>query len=120
MAINLARIHPDSEGRIQRCESPEIRPCPFRPEKGGEVSIVIPQFGGADGDALLIIEGAGGDAFEIGLNRIETIINLRCAGPGKGLEASLGLGEDAVHGGECLGSHTLSRLKESAMRVAQN
>lgn len=75
MAVNLARIHPDSEGRIQRCESPEIRPCPFRPGKGGEDSIVIPQFGGADGDALLIIEGAGGDAFEIGLNRIDTIIN---------------------------------------------
>jgi hypothetical protein len=37
---------------------------------------VIPQFGGADGDALLIIEGAGGDAFEIGLNRIDTMINL--------------------------------------------
>ena len=55
MAVNLARIHPDSEGRIQRCESPEIRPCPFRPGKGGEDSIVIPQFGGADGDALLII-----------------------------------------------------------------
>jgi len=76
MAINLARIHPDSEGRIQRCESPEIRPCPFRPGKGGEDSIVIPQFGGADGDAFLIIEGAGGDAFEIGLNRIDTMINL--------------------------------------------
>ena len=75
MAVNLARIHPDSEGRIQRCESPEIRPCPFRPGKGGEDSIVIPQFGGADGDALLIIEGAGGDAFEIGLNRIDTMIN---------------------------------------------
>ena len=76
MAINLARIHPDSEGRIQRCESPEIRPCPFRPGKGGKASIVIPQFGGADGDALLIIEGSGGDAFEIGLNLIEAIINL--------------------------------------------
>jgi hypothetical protein len=37
---------------------------------------LIPQRGGADGDALLIIEGAGGDAFEIGLNRIKTILNL--------------------------------------------
>jgi hypothetical protein len=37
---------------------------------------VIPQFGGADGNALLIIEGAGCDAFEIGLNRIYSIINL--------------------------------------------
>jgi hypothetical protein len=76
MAINLAWNPADSEGRIQRRESPEIRPCPFRRGKGGEVSIVIPQLGGADGDALLIIEGAGGDAFEIGLNRINTIINL--------------------------------------------
>ena len=45
-------------------------------QRGGVGSIVIPQLGGADGDALLIIEGAGGDAFEIGLNRIKSIINL--------------------------------------------
>jgi hypothetical protein len=43
---------------------------------GGKGSTVIPQLGGADGDALLIIERTGCDAFEIGLNRIETIINL--------------------------------------------
>jgi hypothetical protein len=46
--------------------------------KGGdaECSAVIPQLGGADGDAVTIIEGAGSDALEIGLNRIETVINL--------------------------------------------
>jgi hypothetical protein len=37
---------------------------------------VIPQLGGADGDAVTIVEGAGGDALEIGLNRIETVIDL--------------------------------------------
>ena len=100
MAVNLARIHPDSEGRIQRCESPEIRPCPFRPEKGGEVSIVIPQFGGADGDALLIIEGAGGDAFEIDFQRIR--VATRHFGYGRREIALLtlvgGSGDPTVHG----------------------
>ena len=41
-----------------------------------EGSAVIPQLSGADGDAVTIIEGAGGDALEIGLNRIKTVIDL--------------------------------------------
>ena len=79
MGFNLARIHPDSEGRFQRWGYPEIRPCPLRPppQRGGRGgSVVIPQPGGAHGDALRIIEGASGDAFEVGLNCIDTIINL--------------------------------------------
>jgi len=82
-AFNLAWIHRDSEGRIGRCGGLGIRPCPptswsaapapVRPAPG--ISAVIPQLLGADGDALRIIEGAGGDALEIALNGIKTILN---------------------------------------------
>lgn len=73
--------------------------------------VVIPKHGCANGDAFAIIQGAGADALEIGVHRIKTILTIGGADHGKGLKARLGVSLDGaaevIHGGKCLGSHTL-------------